>query len=488
MYIDDSSAHPDRTYSSEKIERLLDAKVNLSDAVLYENWTPGEKVELIEEVPPLVTASPEGRNFSQPFTVTLTANEPATIYYTLDGSTPTESSPVYSSPIPITGTVTLKYFAIDVAGNASAVQIQVYSSITSDTKPPTVTSSPPGNKSFNSAQTVTLTADEAASIYYTLNGSDPTTSSSVYTGPIPIRTTTNLKYFAVDRAGNKSPIYSFWFTIDQDPPNDVTSLAYTKLTATSVRLTWNVSGSTDVTFYEVFSGQTVVARTRNRLATYSDIIGLTPSTTYTFTVRAKDLANNYSFGQSITLTTPPVSPSLAGLVTNGLVLLEETPENYSFLYPRNYFDGNEPFTLTMTVKSDQGTSFLNIFDSARENEATTSVTVKRNYSPNTQFVVTLFARDLNTNAIVATSLFTASLSTAPYYHVVLVRDASAISLYLDNALIMQKPFGPQFHIARLERPLLQVGDKVNNVWYEYLAYYNRALTTEERAQNYKTLL
>ena len=76
---------------------------------------------------PTVTASPPGGDVTALPTVTLTASEPATIYYTVDGSTPTTASPVYSAPIALTGLIsTLQYFVVDTVGNASAVQTQTY--------------------------------------------------------------------------------------------------------------------------------------------------------------------------------------------------------------------------------------------------------------------------------------------------------------------------------------------------------------------------
>ena len=68
---------------------------------------------------------------------------------------------------------------------------------------------------YSEAQTVTITcATEGASIYYTLDGSAPTTSSTLYDGtPLTISTTTTLKAIATDGT-NVSEITSATYTID----------------------------------------------------------------------------------------------------------------------------------------------------------------------------------------------------------------------------------------------------------------------------------
>jgi len=57
--------------------------------------------------PPMI--SPRGGNFDKPVEVTLNHSEPGTIiHYTLDGSAPTTSDPLYDKPIKVTGPTILR--------------------------------------------------------------------------------------------------------------------------------------------------------------------------------------------------------------------------------------------------------------------------------------------------------------------------------------------------------------------------------------------
>ncbi|WP_131724799.1 S8 family serine peptidase [Paenibacillus solani] len=89
---------------------------------------------------------------------------------------------------------------------------------------------------------------------------------------------------------------------DTQAPSTPGNLTTTGKTATSVSLSW--SASTDnvgVTAYEVYQGSTLAATVTNTSAT---ITGLTPNTTYTFTVKASDAAGNRSgASNAVTVTT-----------------------------------------------------------------------------------------------------------------------------------------------------------------------------------------
>lgn len=75
---------------------------------------------------PITTASPAGGTFGAPLSVALSVNESANTFYTVNGSAPTQSSPLYTTPISINATTTLRYFSVDLAGNAEALKQQVY--------------------------------------------------------------------------------------------------------------------------------------------------------------------------------------------------------------------------------------------------------------------------------------------------------------------------------------------------------------------------
>ncbi|GFO57178.1 hypothetical protein GMSM_41850 [Geomonas sp. Red276] len=275
---------------------------SLPSGVLYPPVT--SSINLVT-TPPVTTAQPIPGDYSTaPVVVTLTSNKQSTIYYTIDGSTPTTASAVYLAPISVSATTTIKYFGVDTAGNAETVNSGTWSihqadltgaisvnggatrtnntavilslsavdpigvatmsfsndnviysaeepyavvknwnlvpgdgpktvyvrfrdkalptgvlyppvaaQITLDTVSPVTSVTPiPGNYS-QAPVTVTMTTDKPATIYYTIDGTTPTTASAAYSTPIALASTTNLKYFAVDVAGNQEAVKSGTWTI-----------------------------------------------------------------------------------------------------------------------------------------------------------------------------------------------------------------------------------------------------------------------------------
>lgn len=80
----------------------------------------------VDRTPPVANAQPGGGIYRTRQRVTLSSSEPATLYFTLDGTEPHAGSPRYTSPIDISSTATLRFAAVDRAGNWSSPSSESY--------------------------------------------------------------------------------------------------------------------------------------------------------------------------------------------------------------------------------------------------------------------------------------------------------------------------------------------------------------------------
>jgi len=128
--------------------------------------------------------SPAGGYYRGSVPVTMNCFTPSTtIHYTTNGTVPTSGSPVYTAGtvLTLTSSETLNAVAVDASSNLSPVQTGVFTlSSTSTVLTPVI--SPDGGNT-KTAVSVTITCGTSgAVIYYTTDGSVPTTSSTHYTG------------------------------------------------------------------------------------------------------------------------------------------------------------------------------------------------------------------------------------------------------------------------------------------------------------------
>jgi len=156
--------------------------------------------------------TPPAGTYGTAQSVNITCAGATSIYYTIDGSTPTTSSTAYSGPLSISTTTTLNAIGVN-AGGSSPVTSGVYTIVPLPSAP--VFTPTPGT--YNTTQSVTITSAGATSIYYTTDGSTPTTSSTLYSGPISISTITTLSAIGVDAAGSSS-VVSGTYTISSSTP------------------------------------------------------------------------------------------------------------------------------------------------------------------------------------------------------------------------------------------------------------------------------
>ncbi|KFA87746.1 chitobiase/beta-hexosaminidase C-terminal domain-containing protein, partial [Archangium violaceum] len=237
---------------------------------------------------PTASATPAGGLYRTAQSVTLNCNPGATggtcvaIYYTTDGSTPSTSSATYSSPISVTVTTTLKFFAENSVGNTSTLHTETYRI---DEAAPTTTAIPSG-RAYKEAQSITLTCEDGSgsgctATYYTLDGSTPTRSSSTYSTPLSISANTTLKFFSVDAAGNEESVRTESYVIDTVNPTVAAAPAgglYNSARDVTLTCTDNSGGSGCGSIHYTTDGSTPDTGS----ATYTAPISVSADTTLKF--------------------------------------------------------------------------------------------------------------------------------------------------------------------------------------------------------------
>jgi len=141
----------------------------------------------------------------------------AVIHYTTNGSTPTSSSSTYTSPISVAGhgtSMVIKAIAIKSQMLDSAIASGTYTICYDQVATPTFN---PVAGTYTSDQSVTISTTTAgATIYYTTDGTTPTTSSTLYSSPVSVAgegTGIMLRAIAVKTQMLDSAVASGIFTI-----------------------------------------------------------------------------------------------------------------------------------------------------------------------------------------------------------------------------------------------------------------------------------
>ena len=229
-----------------------DAYITPSDFGSLLDWLQARKssgtleksvAQVMEKTPPASSILCDGAAcssgaYSHGVSATLAATDPGVnagyrsgvkeIRYTTNGTNPTTSSTLYTSPINVASTTTIKYRAWDNAGNAEAVKTQtIQISGSTDTVKPTSSIQCNGaacsSGFYNASVSATLSGSDTGgsglkNIRYTTDGTDPTGSSTVYSGPISVAGTTTIKWRAEDNAGNVESIHTQTISVDTVKP------------------------------------------------------------------------------------------------------------------------------------------------------------------------------------------------------------------------------------------------------------------------------
>ncbi|MBR4388958.1 MAG: chitobiase/beta-hexosaminidase C-terminal domain-containing protein, partial [Prevotella sp.] len=161
------------------------------------------------------TITPETGTYTEKQTVIITNNaEGATVYYTTDGTTPTNESTVYSAPFTLgkNGSYTIKAIAVNNEGTSSVAS----STITINITVPAPEFTEEDGTTFTEPYTIHLTAESGLSIYYATGSDSPVDasgnlsgSSIKYTNGITnLSKATTINAVAMDSDGNVSAVVS----------------------------------------------------------------------------------------------------------------------------------------------------------------------------------------------------------------------------------------------------------------------------------------
>lgn len=196
----------------------IDSTSRLKSFAVKEGLTPSNISSSTYTILPPGTASPEFSipegEYSTEQKVTITCSTPgAVIHYALNNDVLNDASPKYTAPITISKTTTLKAYADKDGLRSSDVTIATYTIGKNVEKVITPQFSiPPGE--YHTAQQVVITTEtRGATIYYTVDGSNPTVNSNLFFSPIAIHDTMIIKSIATKPGLGPSEIASGKFIV-----------------------------------------------------------------------------------------------------------------------------------------------------------------------------------------------------------------------------------------------------------------------------------
>lgn len=197
-----------------------------------------------EQSAPVITATGAEAGTDNTFyfnaEVTITADEGASIYYTTDGTEPTEASTLYTAPFQVTATSTIKAVAVKPYYQNSNVSTLEVTITVPTVETPVFT--PVAGTYADSVSFSLACATPDAEIRYTTDGSEPTETSTLYTAPVTLTTTTTVKAKAFKTDWFASETATALYTVVFEPvlTVDATTLNFT---STQLSQTFTVSGA-----------------------------------------------------------------------------------------------------------------------------------------------------------------------------------------------------------------------------------------------------
>lgn len=179
-------------------------------------------------VSPVYFSPPPGTYSSDLLVEILNYTDSADVYYTTDGSTPTSASTLYTgTPISISGdntSKTIRAIAIKTGMKDSPIATGNFTVDYEALGQPLFSLT--NGTTYHTSQSLTITKDTGATVYYTTNGDTPTSGNTQYTTPISFSSsgTHTVKAIAVKSGYSDSTVAEISFTVDLSVEADKAAL------------------------------------------------------------------------------------------------------------------------------------------------------------------------------------------------------------------------------------------------------------------------
>lgn len=206
--------------------RLHDFSYDVSNdlqtiTVLYRQGDPAQAYTenysaMVKAEAPVFT--PDSGTYQGVQSILITSNTAgAVIHYTVDGSTPTDASPIASGAVTVSESKTLKAIAVAAGYINSDVSTANYVIVLAPMAVAPVFT--PVEGTYTAAISVAITSTTPNKIIrYTLDGSTPTMSSPIYYNPIAVSADVVIKAFATAAGYRPSSVSMATYNIEIAPP------------------------------------------------------------------------------------------------------------------------------------------------------------------------------------------------------------------------------------------------------------------------------
>jgi hypothetical protein len=278
-----TSVSSDKIDGSYKAGEIIDIDVTFSEAVT----STGN-----------VTITLETGDTDRTCTFTVSNSSTGTCNYTVQAGDTSSDLTVYL----ISGTIA-DQSANPMSNFTPTTNLAANKELVIDTTPPETPLADPEAGTYSSVQSVSLSSASSSAIFYTTNGEDPTTSSTLYSSAISVSESTTIKALAVDEADNQSSVLTAEYVIILDSDDPILSNIRVYTSEEGAIITWNTNENASALInYGLTSSTTESTEetdTSPRDTTHSvTISGLASCARYYYKLESKDSYSNTGYSST----------------------------------------------------------------------------------------------------------------------------------------------------------------------------------------------